>query len=335
LWRDGVPIDATSADLLHHTAFSKKERAAMTDNPSSDSPGSRDAPEFRPRRETPIGMLVVIGLVVLAAAFFGWRWYQQQQQKPPEPAPVAAAPNDGPAPAPAAEPTGPQNPVDALAPPDAALPALAESDSRVMKALSELLGGKNASAYLRPDGIVRRFVATVDNLAREQAPASAWPVQPTGQRFITDGPQQGGTQTIAANNAARYNGIVLLAETVDPAKAATVYAKLYPLFQKAYEELGFPGRYFNDRLIAVIDHLLQAPEPGGPVQVRLVEVKGDVPSQRPWVRYEYVDAKLEAMSSGQKIMVRMGPENERKVKASLRGFRQQIATGELAKKKQP
>ena len=303
----------------------------MTDN---DSPGSRDdAPEFRPRRETPIGMIVAIGLVVLVAAFFGWRWYQQQQ-KPPEPTPVATAPNDGPAPAPAAEPTGPQNPVDALAPPDPALPALAESDSRVMKALAELIGGKNASEHLRSDGIVRRFVATVDNLAREQAPASAWPVQPTGQRFITDGPQ-GGTQTIAANNAARYNSIVLLAETVDPAKAATVYAKLYPLFQKAYEELGFPGRYFNDRLIAVIDHLLQAPEPSGPVQVRLVEVKGDVPSTRPWVRYEYVDPKLEAMSSGQKIMVRMGPENERKVKASLRGFRQQIATGELAKKKQP
>lgn len=304
----------------------------MTDN---DSPGSRDdAPDFRPRRETPIGMIVAIGLVVLVAAFFGWRWYQQQQ-KPPEPAPVATAPNDGPAPAPAAtEPTGPQNPIEALAPPDAALPALAESDSRVMKALAELLGGKHASEYLRSDGIVRRFVATVDNLAREQAPASAWPVQPTGQRFITDGPQ-GGTQTVAANNAARYNGIVLLAETVDPAKAATVYAKLYPLFQKAYEELGFPGRYFNDRLIAVIDHLLQAPEPSGPVQVRLVEVKGDVPSTRPWVRYEYVDPKLEAMSSGQKIMVRMGPENERKVKTSLRGFRQQIATGELAKKKQP
>lgn len=302
----------------------------MTD---SESPGSRDAPEFRPRRETPIGTLIVIGLVALIAAFFGWRWYQQQQPKPVDPTPVAAAPNDGPAPVPApAEPAGPQNPIDALAAPDAALPALADSDARVMKALAELLGGKNASAYLRSDGMVRRFVATVDNLAREHAPASAWPVQPTGQRFITEGPQ-GGVQTIAANNAARYNGMVLLAETVDPAKAATVYARLYPLFQKAYEELGFPGRYFNDRLIAVIDHLLQAPEPSGPVQVRLVEVKGDVPSQRPWVRYEYVDPKLESLSSGQKIMVRMGPENERKLKASLRGFRQQIATGELAKKK--
>ncbi|MGJ7504766.1 DUF3014 domain-containing protein [Variovorax sp. ZT5P49] len=300
--------------------------------PDSDT---RDAPEFRPRREMPIGAIVAFVLVLLGTAYVGWRWYQQQQQKPAAPVPVAAAPNDAPAPPPpAAAPAGPQNPIDALAPPDAALPKLADSDARVTKALAELLGSKNVAEYLRSDGIVSRFVTTVDNLARERAPANTWPVQPTGQRFITEG-QQGQVQTIAANNAARYNAIVLLAESVDPAKAATVYAKLYPLFQQAYEELGYPGRYFNDRLIAVIDHLLQAPEPKGPVQVRLVEVKGDVPSTRPWVRYEYVDPQLQSLSSGQKIMVRMGPENERKVKTSLRGLRQQIATGDVAKKKQP
>jgi hypothetical protein len=302
--------------------------------PDSDT---RDAPEFRPRREMPIGAIVAFVLVLLGTAYLGWRWYQQQMLA--EPVPVAVAPNDAPAPPPPPAPPSaasaePQNPMDALAPPDAALPKLPDSDARVTKALIELFGGKNVAAYMHPDGIVRRFVTTVDNLAREQAPPSAWPVLPTGQRFITDG-QQGQVQTIAANNAARYNAVVLLAESVDPAKAAAVYAKLYPLFQQAYEELGYPGRYFNDRLIAVIDHLLQAPEPKGPVEVRLVEVKGDVPSTRPWVRYEYADPKLESLSSGQKIMVRMGPENERKVKTSLRGLRQQIATGDVAKKKQP
>jgi len=302
--------------------------------PDSDT---RDAPEFRPRREMPIGAIVAFVLVLLGTAYLGWRWYQQQMLA--EPVPVAVAPNDAPAPPPPPAPPSaasaePQNPMDALAPPDAALPKLPDSDARVTKALIELFGGKNVAAYMHPDGIVRRFVTTVDNLAREQAPPSAWPVLPTGQRFITDG-QQGQVQTIAANNAARYNAVVLLAESVDPARAAAVYAKLYPLFQQAYEELGYPGRYFNDRLIAVIDHLLQAPEPKGPVEVRLVEVKGDVPSTRPWVRYEYADPKLESLSSGQKIMVRMGPENERKVKTSLRGLRQQIATGDVAKKKQP
>ncbi|MBT2332426.1 DUF3014 domain-containing protein [Variovorax paradoxus] len=295
---------------------------------------SRDAPAFTPRRETSTGTIIVIVLLAIAAAFLGWRWYQQQQPQPAEPPPVAAAPNDGLAPAPPAplsQSAEPQNPIDAIALPDSGLPKVADSDSRVMKALVDLMGSKNVADFLQFEGIVRRFVATVDNLAREQSPASTWPVQPTKQRFITQG--KGEKETIAANNAARYSPIVLLAESVDPAKAAKVYARLYPLFQQAYEELGYPGRYFNDRLIAVIDHLLQAPEPGGPVQVRLVQVKGNVPSQRPWVRYEYVDPQLESLSSGQKIMVRVGPENERKLKASLRGFREQIATGEMAKKK--
>ena len=302
-----------------------------------DTPGSGDdSPEFRPRREMPIGAIVAFMLVVLGTAFVGWRWYQQQQQLPEAP-PVAAAPNDGlapaPAPVPAPESLEPRNPIDAIAVPDTGLPTVTDSDTRVMKALVDLLGSKNVADFLKFDGVVRRFVATVDNLAREQAPASAWPVQPARQRFTTAG--QGEKQVIAPNNAARYNAIVLFAESVDPAKAAKTYARLYPLFQQAYEELGYPGRYFNDRLIAVIDHLLQAPEPAGPVQVRLVEVKGNVPSQRPWVRYEYADPQLEAMSSGQKIMVRMGLENERKLKASMRAFREQIATGDVAKKKQP
>ncbi len=39
----------------------------------------------------------------------------------------------------------------------------------------------------------------------------------------------------------------------------------------------------------------------------LVEVKGSVPSLRPWVRYEFVDPDLEAQSAGRKILMRMGP----------------------------
>jgi len=295
-----------------------------------------DTSEFRPRRESSAGT-IIIGLLAIAAALLGWRWYQQQQPQPVEPAPtVATAPNDGPAPAPPPAPLPeslePKNPIDAIALPASGLPTVADSDTRVMSALVDLLGSQNVAEFVQFDGVVRRFVATIDNLSREQAPASAWPVQPTKQRFATEG--KGEAQTIAANNAARYNPIVLLAGSVDPAKAAKTYARLYPLFQKAYEELGYPGRYFNDRLIAVIDHLLQAPEPAGPVQVRLVEVKGNVSSQRPWVRYEYADPQLESLSSGQKIMVRVGLENERKLKASLRGFREQIATGDMAKKKQ-
>jgi hypothetical protein len=324
--------------LVSHCSLQKETADMPERDPSDLRDNHSDAPEFRPRRETPTGLIIVILLLALAGAFFGWRWYQQQQQQQaaslaPSPPVAATAPNDGPVLPPLSplpELLEPQNPLEGLAPPDAGLPPVASSDSRVSKALADLLGSRNATEFLLPDGVVHRFVATVDNLPREQAPASRWPVHPTGQRFITAG--EGNAEVIDTKNSARYAALVQLAQSVDPAKAAKVYARLYPLFQQAYEELGYPGRYFNDRLIAVIDHLLQAPEPAGPVHVRLVEVKGSVKSQRPWVRYEYVDPALESLSAGQKIMVRVGLENERKLKASLRSFRQQVATGAVAKK---
>ncbi|RZL97255.1 MAG: DUF3014 domain-containing protein, partial [Variovorax sp.] len=228
---------------------------------------------------------------------------------------------------------GPQNPIDTLAPPEAALPRLNDADARVTTALGELLGGAKSLSFLQLDGFVRRVVATVDNLVRPQAAARMWPVQPAPGRFAVAGGAGGAPATIDPANAARYGTFVAFAEAVNVERAAALYARLYPLFQEAYEELGYPGRYFNDRLIAVLDHLLQAPEPEGPVAVTLVEVKGEYATPRPWTRYEFVDPELESLSSGQKMLVRMGVANERRLKAQLAAFRARIATGAVATKR--
>ena len=297
---------------------------------------SRDPTEFRPARESsPWLIALIVLLLLLAAGAAGW-WYWSQQRAVPPPAPAAVTPQPDSPPTPVAPPaaTGPQNPVDALAQPDAALPSLADSNAAVTKALTDLLSAKSVASFLRIDDFVRRFVATVDNLPRAQAPSRMWPTQPAPQRFEVTGAGAGtdGVQTIDAVNAGRYTAFVAFADSVDSAKAVAVYARMYPLFQQAYEELGYPGKYFNDRLVAVIDHLLQAPEPQGPLQVKLTEVKGTVPSSRPWTRYEFADPQLEALSSGQKLLVRMGPENELQMKAKLRALRGQVATGAIAKR---
>ena len=291
---------------------------------------------LNPPQESSRWGLVVLVLVVLAGAGGAW-WWQQAQAPVVTPAappavtsapPVAAAPPALPASEPA---SGPQNPVEALAPPDAALPTLAGSDDPIARALGDLLGARDMAAFLQMDGLVRRVVATVDNLGREHTPARLWPVNPTPERFAVVG--SGPVQTIGLDNAARYGALVRWIESVDMERAVALYARLYPLFQQAYEELGYPGRYFNDRLVAVIDHLLQAPEPASPVAVKLTEVKGDVPSTRPWVRYEFADPQLQSLSSGQKIMVRVGLENERRLKARLKALRALVATGAVAKAK--
>ena len=290
-----------------------------------------------PPQESSRWGLVVVVLVLLVGAGGAWWWWQHAQAPvaPPAPPPAVAStsPVEAAPPAlPASEPaSGPQNPVEALAPPDAALPALVGSDDHVARALGELLGARDIAAFLQMDGLVRRVVATVDNLGREHAPARLWPVNPTPERFAVAG--SGPVQTIDLDNAARYGALVRWIESVDMERAVALYARLYPLFQQAYEELGYPGRYFNDRLVAVIDHLLQAPEPAGPLVVKLTEVKGDVPSTRAWVRYEFADPQLQSLSSGQKIMVRVGLENERRLKARLKALRALVATGAVAKAK--
>jgi len=59
--------------------------------------------------------------------------------------------------------------------------------------------------------------------------------------------------------------------------------------------------------------------------VTLTDVKGPIPSEQPWVRYEYVDPALEALSAGQKILLRSGEVNQRRLVGWLRQFRAQIA----------
>lgn len=273
------------------------------------------------------GLLKGAALLLLVAAAVAagvWWWMHRLATEPAIPVGVPPAVVQGAA-APAVSASGPQNPVDALAVPDPALPTLAQADPAMREALVGLVGERRVLELLQIDGFIRRVVATVDNLPQEQAPSRMWPVHPAPDRFTVAG--SGADQHIAPSNAARYSALVGLAEAVSIPGAVALYARWYPLFQQAYEELGYPGRYFNDRLVAVIDHLLLAPEPAGPVHVTLTQVKGNVPSERPWVRYEYADPRLQALSSGQKMLVRVGPENERRLKARLTELRRQLATG--------
>ncbi|HEY9224598.1 MAG TPA: DUF3014 domain-containing protein, partial [Variovorax sp.] len=271
---------------------------------------SEREPDFRPGRQSSVSAVVVLVLIAIAAGAGWWYWSQRNAAAPlPPPSATAPAVPDAPPPAPPVAATGPQNPVDALAEPDAVLPALGDSDAQAKKALTDLLGAQRVATLLNVDGFVRRVVATIDNLPRAQAPSRMWPMQPAPERFTVEGGAE--RTTIGEANATRYAAFTRMVEAVDAERAASLYARFYPLFQQAYEELGYPGRYFNDRLVAVIDHLLDTPEPTGPVAVHLTEVRGEFTAERPWTRYEYADPALESMSSGQKLMVRVGLANER------------------------
>lgn len=137
--------------------------------------------------------------------------------------------------------------------------------------------------------------------------------------------ERDGVSYIAKGNADRYAAFVRFASGINTQAAVALYVRMYPMLQKAYESLGYPNKQFNNRLVEVIDQLLQTPEPEKPITLTLTQVQGPIEVKRPWVRYEYADADLQSRPAGQKILLRMGVQHTQTLKAKLRELRQQLA----------
>ena len=214
-------------------------------------------------------------------------------------------------PVPTLEP-GIRHPVESSGTPGEPLPQLAKSDGPFSDALVALLG-RNLPQFVYVDDMVRRIVATVDNLPRDYVAPKLMPVKPVSGLLITA--SGGDDLALSPKNPERYERYVRFVNAVPTEAMVALYARFYPLFQEQYEKLGYPDKYFNDRLVEVIDHLLTTPE-----------INGTLRLTQPRILYQFADPKLERLSAGQKILLRIGHANELKVKAKLREIRQALVS---------
>ena len=255
-------------------------------------------------------------LIVLAAGLAGAYWYllidvpgkaDVKIIAPPEV--VEEVPKE-------VRPIHPMAPSESSVPPDrnlVPLPPLDDSDAYFLLALVDIFGPNVRNALVQ-EALIDKFVATVDNLPRSHVAEKIRPVSRLPDRFLVDSAGSNGDFLLRAENYNRYDSLVYLMETADPGFIVSTYRRFYPLLQESYLRLGYPDGYFNDRVVEVIDHLLATPEPEEPI--RLV---------RPHVLYEFADAELEALSSGQKLLLRMGPDHTARIKQVLSGLRALIA----------
>ena len=265
------------------------------------------------QRQTNQWLIPVILAVGAAIAL----WYYWMQMSPPvePPTPVTT-----PAPVPDEILPGPLHPVEqtvtveAESPNLVPLPSLDNSDEYFKLELANIFGG-TLETLLAESGMIERLVATVDNLPRGQVAERIRPLAKLAEPFLVDGQDASGEYTINAGNYQRYDALASLIGAADMNEVADLYVRYYPLFQRAYVDLGYPQGYFNDRLVEVIDHLLETPEVTGPIAL-----------VRPHVLYEFQDPALEGLSSGQKLLLRLGAEHAGNVKTSLRDLRALITT---------
>lgn len=194
----------------------------------------------------------------------------------------------------------------------APLPAL-NDDHAILDAISALPSGKDLATLLRPRDLIAHLVATIDALPGRTLGDSVYPVhRPKGDFLVQT---QDGTTTIDPANAARYAPYMRVVEAVPTQALVGWYVHDYPLFQKAYQQLGYPHGYFNDRLIVVIDDLLATPDRATPPT--LVEGKSG--------NWDYADPSLQSLSIGQRMLLRTGAADEAAIKAKLRAIRADLA----------
>ena len=268
------------------------------DDPVAAESLADQAPTRRARRRGRHLRWMVVALIALLAiaAIVSIAWRPGMLEAPSVTAPAA------PRRAEAEPPSAPRYPIE---PVQAALPPLDASDAVLLAGLQGLFGdGGTIVSFVEPRNLVRNFVATVDNLPRRTIAAKVIPVKPPAGTFGVS--RVDDVTVIGSANALRYRPYVALLENVEMTKLVQLYVRHYPLFQQAYRDLGYPNGHFNDRLVEAIDVIVAAPVQTGTLKV-----------VQPKIFYEYADRNLEALPAGQKLMLRMGPDNAEKVKTRL------------------
>jgi len=301
---DPTPHDSDPSEI------GAPERGAWQDGlgaeeirPHGGDPFELDAPppdRHRPdhRRELPWGRIAG-AIALLAVLGFGIWWFLFRSPGEPAPAPPPLPAAEFPAPPPS------RQPVAETRQPAIELPPLNASDGVVARLVGELSSHPRLAAWLANDDLIRRFVATVANVADGASPKVHLPFLRPAEAFAVRGSAD--RRTVDPDTWRRYDTLVEVFTSLDTEGSARLYRQLSPLFEAAWQDLGAPDGSVDEALARAIGRLLAVPVLDGAPRL---EPRG--------ITWAYADPELEALSPAAKQLLRMGPENVHRVQAKLR-----------------
>lgn len=106
----------------------------------------------------------------------------------------------------------------------------------------------------------------------------------------------------------RYDHFANAVASINAQKGLDLYLTFKPLFNKVYKKFSYPNAYkVEDIFLKAAANVIKAPV-----------VEGRIALLKHSIFYKFSDKKLEALSDVEKQMLRMGPENTKKIQAKLR-----------------
>ena len=201
----------------------------------------------------------------------------------------------------------------AAQPPLVAAPAVPSGDPDAT--LARLAGPLSSSplwaTWLSIPNLVHRLTAATSLVARDESPR---PVLAFLRPSTTFGTRLQGGKTVATPTTyARYDVATRVVTSLDPASVGAAYAQAAPLFQRAFIPISHPGQSFTEVLHRAIRVLCDTPVPDATPGLVL---QGST--------YAYADPKLEGLGPAKKLLLRMGPKNERAIQRWLSKFDQAL-----------
>lgn len=263
---------------------------------------------------------LLLAVAVLAALLLFWFW--SGQEKPEEVVPVvtpepAVKPVVIPAPdipeRPEPEPIVAPEPVtrtadENVAPPEPALPSPEQSNELLLEQLDLAGADTRLNSLVGSERPVEVSAALLDGMSRgiilrKILPAEA-PKTPFG---VTT---EGDAIYMSAAGYERYDGYADSIASVDTDMLVDSFHNLRPIYERAYEQLGLEADDFDNAIIRALDVILSTPE-----------IEDSIALERKSVMYTYADPELEKLPSMQKQLLRMGPDNIRRIKEQARALR--------------
>jgi hypothetical protein len=275
----------------------------MEDFEIDRSTGEEDEPipsPSGPGNGFPFGMAVAAAVGLVLFGVVGYFVLRKPPAPKPSPSPIAAATQEAPSPFPTPTVTPPPTPVN--------LPPLDKSDGFVRELAGALSKHPELARWLTQQGLIERFTAVIENIVSGANPRTHLGFLAPRQRFAAR--TQKGRTVADPKGYAGYDAFGEAVASLDAAGCARVYRTLEPLFDKAYQDLGHPEGRFRVPLAAALARLTEVPVLPEDVPLRAVA--------QPILLYQYEDPKLEALSPGQKMLLRTGPRNVEKIQAKLR-----------------
>lgn len=272
-------------------------------NPDEEAgPGGRFTSAFRRRRglrnrRAAVAVAVLLALVLVG----GWFWLRSR----PDSLPDARGPQDRGAASPAPSDQSGIGAPDTTGASGIGLPELDASDEFVRQMMASLSSRPGWLTWLATEGLVRRFVRAVIAVSAGESPVEHVGFLRPEERFRVR--ESGDSLFVHPASYRRYDLATAIFVSLDTQGTTRAYRRLRPLFQEAYEELGFRRGSFDGTLALAIDHLLAVPVPEDPVAI-----------ERTDSLYVHRDPALEESTAAQKQLLLLGPENARRVQAKLR-----------------